>query len=128
MKIGLNEVMIKDGIPVIPAKIEGNPINLLIDSGANVSYLNNKIFRPNDHIVNTFQTYGIGGIIESCSCMYKTRIGAFCDDVEFALNDLSESMDAYSNMYGVKIDGLLGSDFLAKYKCHIDFENLSLII
>lgn len=128
MKIALNKTMVEHGIPVIAAVIDGQIINLLVDSGANASYLNSTTFKPNDKVTNTFQTYGIGGVIDSCACMYPIRIGSFQDDVEFALNDLSQSMDGYHEMYGIRIEGLLGSDFLAKYKCHIDFENLSLII
>ena len=128
MKIALNEKMANDAIPVVNAIIDGVNTNLVIDSGANVSYLDSNQFKPNDHVVNTFVTYGIGGAIDSCSCMYTTRIGNFQTELEFALNDLSQSMNGYTQIYGVKISGLLGADFLKKYKCHINFEEMNLII
>lgn len=119
-------------IPYITIDIQGNQLNMIVDSACAVSMLNPKaltdcelLYKPTDKNV-------------SLSAMTSDSIKARAITVEFNIGKKEVSEDFYlhatddfanfGSWHNVVIHGLLGSSFFDKNKCSIDYESHSLIV
>lgn len=115
------------GLPVITLKSEQIPFNFVIDTGSNVSHLSAKAAKmlrkvPKD-VIPAIPTSGISGNLQSegkITPIFTNDIFSF--EHTFLVTDLSELINNISGETGVEIHGILGMDFLSKYRCHLDFK------
>lgn len=120
--------------PIVAAELEGKQINMILDSGASRTVLSSNL------VVNFDKTAGDGeeafaaGInaqrmeVEQV-VIPSIRIGNldFFDMLIFSTN-LDAVSSLYEQMAGVRIDGLLGCDFLVKYGGVVDFNTQKIVL
>ena len=116
------------GIIVLPFSCQGTTLNFMIDTGANCSYIVPSVLNrikyldceENDTVVSALSTTETKAV--QFSITYK--------GVEFTHKfwtlSMEESLNTIEESEGVRIDGILGTDFLRKYGCTVDFHNFRL--
>lgn len=128
----LTEFLQKANIPVIPIFINGNEYLVLIDTGSDASYLDSKVLENIPKILLGYQDEIVGGtaIKEKGSAVYQVEFACGLNEFkeEFTENDFSEIFNFIENSHGVKLCGILGTKFLMKYKCILDFDKLILYL
>ena len=108
----------------------GTPFNFLLDTGSNICHICPSIVKNikyNSIDEGNTETVGLGGkSIQSNSCK-----ATFTDEKnrEYSINlviskEFEMSANSIEKCIGVKINGLLGTDFLQNYKYVIDFKTL----
>lgn len=133
-KISFRESMDLVNLPIITVVIKGKKLNLLLDTGSDISHLNSNVldylkFNPNDKVItlsnNTIDVMGMeGNKINSkiCNLHFKYKNKKFND--EFSLVDLTSAFNTIKQESGIQIHGILGNKFLEKYKYVLDFKDL----
>lgn len=118
----------KSGIPIIEVKINKNSYKFMLDSGANVNILDKRVFDTLENI-ETSESSGlttangdITGNNIKAKIQFKQKQKKFIED--FEIFDMSGPFDSIESRDGVKINGILGSNFFKTHCWTIDFENL----
>lgn len=118
----------KTGLLTITLNAEKKPFTFIIDTGSNVSHLDASAAKlltkkiPKD-IIPSNPTVGISGSISSTGLITQTfNSGIFTFEHQFLISDLHELIDTIVEEGGPRISGIIGTDLLAKYRCHIDFK------
>lgn len=114
-------------LPVVTFYHGKKKLNFLLDTGSSESIINSSEL---DRLVYTELDYqrplmGMEGNI----CMNKTittiiSYSGLKFDHPFIAADMSEAFNKIKKETGVTIHGILGSDFFARYKYVLDFDNL----
>ena len=118
----------KAEVPVIPIYIDGNEYLVMLDTGSDASYLDSNVLNNVSKLLLGHQQEIVGGtaIKEKGSCVYEVEFA--CGDKEFkeifTENDFTHIFDFIYENTGVKLSGILGTRFLMKYKCILDFDQL----
>ena len=106
-------------------------LNLLLDTGSNVSYINSSIIpllahEKTDKEMNTIGIEGNKVSNQFCkmSVTYKNQVF----EEEFSIADLDEAFGVVKQESGVQIHGILGSKFFERYKYVLDFKELTAYI
>ena len=104
----------------ITVVVNGHKLKLLIDTGASKSILD--ISQAEEYgfsylMLSKDQYVGIGGV-QDIYVVYDYKIDRIF--VSFLGADLSE-VRGWFEKSGVRVDGMLGSDFLERHNCKIDF-------
>jgi hypothetical protein len=111
-----------DGLPVISANVNGLPVKLLIDTGANLSLIDTStdmfLFFERDFEIPVTMAAGLGGNgyifgIKNIEIEYEGRVL----DVNFRGTNLSN----FRKNNGIV--GIIGSDYLNKHGLVIDYYN-----
>lgn len=117
-------------LPVITLSNNGNKFKFLVDTGSNVCHLGitafNKVKYESVDKVNN-NTLGIGGNSTqelSCKAIFTDELGNSYNMELLVSNSFEESMKSIEEATGVMIEGLIGVDFLQKYKYTVDFKTL----
>lgn len=128
-----NKISFRDGfaltsLPIVVLEQEGVYMSFLLDSGANISYLQKdslKLFESYQTLDQTQWNGTDGNIIQS------DRILTFINykdeelEVELVVDEIP-GLEQVKLETGVKIDGVLGSDFLNKYEFIINYRDQTL--
>lgn len=120
-----NEIKIDNmyGLPFLELLINGNKARMLLDTGANMSYINSKNIGKFGIILNSnapgTDLTGVGGSGGVTNGVYKFSIKKndtieLPNNVNFRTTDLSN--------IGIKVDGIIGSDYLRKNNALIDYK------
>lgn len=113
------------GLPIVTFYQGTNKYNFLLDTGSNVSYINNKSSIKVIPIGTKDIYMGSNGIDTECEnaavILYKNDIKY---EQEVKLADLSKLFTELKSEFGILITGLLGNDFFTKYKYCLDFKEL----
>lgn len=127
-KMSIKESLDLAGIPVITFVSNGTKINLLLDTGSNVSYLDKGI-------ISNLEYRDIGEIDSVIGIDGNDREGSYCEASvsyrnyefieKFCVIDLSDAFRTVKEQTGVSIHGILGSYFFQKYSYILDFKELS---
>jgi hypothetical protein len=125
-KMSFKESLDLVGIPIVTFYQFGNKYNFLLDSGASNSCINSEILDKIKHTKTEYvgDVYGCEGVkkpanIVNIELYYKDS--HFLSD--FMVVDLKDAFDNIKSEHGVTIYGILGSDFLSKYKYILDFKD-----
>lgn len=124
----LGEFLKKVEIPVIPIYINGNEYLVMLDTGSDASYLDSEALNNVPKLLLGYQEEIVGGtaIKESGSNVYEVEFA--CGDKEFkeifTENDFSHIFSFLEQTTGVRLSGILGTRFLMKHKCILDFDQL----
>lgn len=113
--------------PLVEAELDGKIVNLIIDTGASRTVFNKNIVAGFPIIsIDNEEPFAAGINAERMSIeqikidFIKIGGASFYDMIVFSTN-----LDAISNLYeemaGIRIEGLLGCDFLIQYKAVLDF-------
>lgn len=115
-------------MPAVPIWINGKEYIVLIDTGSDASYLDVSVLEESPKILLGFQEEIIGGtsIKGKGSAVYQVEFA--CGDKEFqeefTENDFGHIFKFIEDSHGIKLCGILGTRFLMKYKCILDFDKL----
>lgn len=109
-------------IPIIECVLDNDTVNLIIDTGAEYSLINQQYYRNNTEkfkLVNQVETQfsGIGGVTTQTASVVGTFTSfGYITFVEQDLQAVVKSLPQYN------IVGLIGSDFLKSYNFIIDYK------
>ena len=134
-KISFKESLDLVELPVITFMNNNKKLNLLIDSGSDISYLCSKVV-PELNLKSEEEKVELNiitGVKSTDSVCNKVKLNLSFKDNNFEeefiiLPELDQQFDNIKKENGVKIDGVLGNSFLSKYKYIIDYKDLSVYI
>ena len=128
-KISFKESLDLTDLPVITFIYGPEKLHFLLDSGANKSVLDERVFNtlniPLKEDAASMPMYGIEGTpteTKICSMTISYKEQDFTSD--FCVIDLSAAFDNVKNESGITIHGILGNSFFTKYKYVLDFDKL----
>jgi predicted aspartyl protease len=125
-EISFREAMDLAELPVITFYNGDRKINFLLDTGSNISYLNNSIV-SSLVVESTGEESNIIGIegnkvnCKICKMIIRRKNQEF--EEEFSIADLDKAFRIVKEESGVQIHGILGSRFFEKYKYVLDFKD-----
>lgn len=120
--------------PIVIADIDGVKVNLIIDSGASRTVIDSSLtanFLIFDQQTNEPFAAGINAqrIAVQQVELPSLNMGGFdFGTISVFSADLSPISNLYKEMINFPIHGLLGCDFLVRYKVYIDFKSQILVI
>ena len=113
------------GLPIIVFYQGDRKYNFLIDSGSNLSYVD-----QNSHIemqMTNNKDVFMGANGTDMSCQYA-HLKLYRDTLEYqtvvAVADLGQAFAELKSSYGVTLTGIIGCDFMNKYSYCLDFKEL----
>lgn len=125
-EISFREAMDLAELPVITFYNGDKKINFLLDTGSNISYLNESIvsFLVTESTGEESNIIGIEGNKVNCKiCKMIIRRKNQEFEEEFSIADLDKAFSIVKKESGVQIHGILGSRFFEKYKYVLDFKD-----
>ena len=110
-----------DSFILVDAKIDGTPVRLLVDTGANKTILNAKSFSRAEMHVTKPVNRGAGIVGNALRLRVDLEIAhQFMFSQHVSVMDLEE----LSRRFGIQFDGLLGQDILNQFhSVCIDYKN-----
>lgn len=120
------------GLTVITLTNNNKALNFMIDTGSNISHICANVM--SDIVVDSTQdkvtnVKGINGdslINKQCTIPFKDTLGDKYNIDLYVSKQLENSAKYIEENTGVPIHGLLGTDFLQKYKYVIDYNSLEI--
>lgn len=116
--------------PIIEMDLNGKPQFWVIDTGANLSLIDQNFFNENEkdfhYLDNIDMTLnGISGSMDYQADYVGGVMGKGAKKFyhNFLTSDLTGVIDNIRDRNGIEIAGIIGADFLSKYKYAIDFKN-----
>lgn len=125
-EISFREAMDLAELPVITFYNGDKKINFLLDTGSNISYLNESIVSSlvTESTGEESNIIGIEGNKVNCKiCKMIIRRKNQEFEGEFSIADLDKAFSIVKKESGVQIHGILGSRFFEKYKYVLDFKD-----
>ena len=125
-EISFREAMDLAELPVITFYNGDKKINFLLDTGSNISYLNESIVSSlvTESTGEASNIIGIEGNKVNCKiCKMIIRRKNQEFEEEFSIADLDKAFSIVKKESGVQIHGILGSRFFGKYKYVLDFKD-----
>lgn len=118
-------------LPVITLTNNGVALNFLIDTGSNISHIcpsaATLIELQHIKVDRKKEVAGLGALnqgVTMCSAKFKDTLSKEYE-VELSISEeLEETAKYIEKNAGIRIHGLLGTDFLQNYKYVIDFKTL----
>jgi hypothetical protein len=125
------EKQMPGNLPIIVLSNNNTAFNFILDSGSNISHICGEYYKILDSKpIGTYQdeeVTGLGGKsvgITMCKATFKDTIGHEYDVNLSISNELSVVAKNIEEATGIKIHGLLGTDFLREYNYILDFRAL----
>lgn len=113
------------GLPIITFYQGKEKYNFLLDTGSNVSYINESAnFEVTKTGVKDVFMGAEGRDIDCEKVIIKLYKNALDYECEVSSANLDAAFNELKNIYGVTISGILGNDFFTKYKYCLDFKEL----
>ncbi len=126
-KISFKEAMDLVELPVVTFMNGDKKLNFLLDTGSNVSYINNSVLPllAHEKTGKEMNTMGIdGNKVNNQFCKMSVTYKNQVFEDEFSIADLEEAFSVIKQESGVQIHGILGSKFFERYKYVLDFKKL----
>lgn len=117
-------------LPVITLNNNGIAFNFLIDTGSNISHIcptAAKLIEHNGLKSSNTTIAGLGGMSKGttvCNAKFKDTLNKEYEIKLTISEGLEDTTKCIKESVGIEIHGLLGTDFLQKYKYVIDFKEL----
>lgn len=118
---------------IVQVEIDGIRGDMIIDTGASVTVIDNTLFpdKPAEENEYHIQSGSVTGHIEEVRLVRAKKFcigGKKIRNLPLAEIDLNYVNNLYNHHLKRKITGLLGCDFFVKYRAVIDYENHELIL
>lgn len=119
-------------LPVITLNNNGIAFNFLIDTGSNISHICPTAAKLIEHkgLKSSNTTIaGLGGMSKGtvgCNAKFKDSLNKEYEIKLTISEGLEDTTRCIKESVGIEIHGLLGTDFLQKYKYVIDFKELEI--
>lgn len=127
LKMSFKEALDLVELPIVTFLNKGVKLNFLLDTGSSQSIINESMLPSLDtkKSEDSMIIVGVdGNKISSDLCTMKVSYKNQEFEHNFAIKDLDEAFGIVKQESGVQIHGILGSDFLQKYKYILDFKEL----
>lgn len=124
-KISFKESLDLTELPIITLMNNNKKLNFLLDTGSNISYINNSLLPLLDYekIEKEMDIIGIeGNKMNSQFCKLSVSYKNQLFEEEFSTADLEKAFNIIKQESGVQIHGILGSKFFEKYKYVLNFK------
>lgn len=125
-KMSFKESLDLVGVPIVTFYQFGNKYNFLLDSGAAINCINKDIIST----INYSKTKLADGVIGLDGIKHDAEIinvNLFYKDnsfnTNFAVVNMTETLAEIKQSSGVTVCGILGTEFLSKYKYVMDFKD-----
>ena len=126
-KISFKEGLDLTELPIVTFKQGDKKLHFLLDTGSNISYINNEVINDIEveDLNTSSNTVGVGGN-DMETKHYNIKIGYRDQEFveEFGALDLSAAFASIEAESGIKLHGILGNKFFEKYKYILDFREL----
>ncbi len=120
--------------PIVKAQIAGLHIYMILDTGASRTVVNRELLDDLPRMNESHEEAFAAGINAQQLKVEQVQIPTiqigeqqFANMVVFA-TDLKAVSDLYEKMAGIRIDGLLGCDFLESHRAVVDFHKRSILL
>lgn len=126
-KMSFKESMDLTELPVVTFMIGECKVNFLLDTGSNISYINETFLDNIKHEPLKIMSQGIGidgTPFDIKYCNLKLTYKEYTFDSEFGVRDIDEAFGALKKENGINIHGILGSRFFEEYNYVFDFKDL----
>jgi retroviral aspartyl protease len=119
--IGINTNAGNSGLTVVQFNCKNKPYHFLIDTGSKNSYIDIDVIKKDfvEHTILPGQHNQIVGE-DKLKVAVTFYANMFSFDHEYVVADLSSEIKALFE--NCEIQGILGTDFLKKYNCHLDYK------
>lgn len=116
-------------IPIIKININGIESNFIIDTGANMSLIDEKFYQEHQ---NTFQFLNeidmtLNGVSGGKDYKAHYILGEIGDNIKikhhFLTSDLTSVVNNIKSSMGITVVGILGADYLDRYGFTVDYMN-----
>lgn len=130
---GITSIPFKESIdlinlPIVTFVNNNVKLHFLLDTGSDDSYINidvlDKLVVKKSYNVKRDIVTGNGSISSSQIVLMDISYREQCFENAFVVSDMGEAFDAATGASGIKIHGILGSIFFAKYKYVLDYMKL----
>lgn len=130
---GITSIPFKESIdlinlPIVTFVNNNVKLHFLLDTGSDDSYINvdvlDKLVVKKSYNVKRDIVTGNGSISSSQIVLMDISYKEQCFENAFIVSDMGEAFDAATGASGIKIHGILGSIFFAKYKYVLDYMKL----
>lgn len=126
-KVKFNKSYDKLKLPMITLNIAGKKANFILDTGAETSILNTKFYDTLDKSKVEERGKDVvysanGGKTESKEIVTNIKYEKEDYTISCLVTDINDMMEHIGKKNGIKIAGLLGSDFFVNNRWVIDFE------
>lgn len=130
---GITSIPFKESIdlinlPIVTFVNNNVKLHFLLDTGSDDSYINidvlDKLVVKKSYNVKRDIVTGNGSISSSQIVLMDISYKEQCFENAFVVSDMGEAFDAATGASGIKIHGILGSVFFAKYKYVLDYMKL----
>lgn len=103
--------------------VANRPVKFLIDSGSSISLINQNLVKSEAYVLTNKKIEIIGATGHSA-----TTVAMVNSEILIENKNINHDFHIYDRELELNTDGILGWDFLKKFKCNIDFENKKLIL
>ena len=127
-KISFKETIELIELPVIVFRQNEHKLNLLLDTGATYSVINEKALSYLEYDITDKYTimFGVDGVPRKTPVINLSLVLNDTVYVEqFQVADISAAMDDLKRDSGVTIHGIIGNTFMRKYKYVLDFDEMT---
>lgn len=125
--ISFRESIDLTGLPVVTFRQGSNKLNFILDTGSNISVIDEAAVKKLEFELTPRQTSvtGVGGTSGSLNVV---EIHLKYKDVDlfdhFQVMDMAPTFDAIKASTGVRAHGLIGNEFMQRYQYIIDFKKM----
>lgn len=130
----VREIEIASFHPIVQALVAGSTIYMILDTGASRTVVSRELVNDLPRMNAPHEEAFAAGINAQQLKVEQVQIPSiqigdfpFANMVVFA-TDLKAVSDLYEKMAGIRIDGLLGCDFLESHKAVVDFHKRSILL
>lgn len=126
-KMSFKEALDLANLPIITFVNNNKKLNLLLDTGANNSVINSADLQGCVYTESNTQNTligmdGIERVVQNVELELQYKNHIYVED--FQITDMSKAFNAVKQETGVTLHGVIGNNFLQKYKYVLDFEEM----
>lgn len=117
------------GFPIITFTQNNKKFHFLFDTGSNHNIIDSSVLKYLDYetVEGTGEKYVVSGLEGSEQEVPTCNITLYYKDQAYPFmylsKDLKDTFDLFKKDFGIRLSGIVGTEFFAKYKYVIDFKD-----